>query len=109
MQAWYGRHLGVPFEGEMGGVFRWREVDGAEAMTIWSAFEADTPYFGDRTQQAMINYRVDDLDALLEALSAEGVTVVRRQDEPYGKFAWIVDLEGNRVELWQPPVEAAGT
>jgi predicted enzyme related to lactoylglutathione lyase len=103
LSAWYGAHLGVPFEGDMGGVFRWRESDGADAMTIWSPFENDTTYFGDAAQQVMINYRVADMDGLLEALRAEGVTIADRKDEPYGKFAWIVDPEGNRVELWEPP------
>ena len=103
LSAWYGTHLGVPFEGDMGGMFRWRDNDGAEAMTIWSAFDADTGYFGDRTQQVMINYRVADLDSLLEALEKEGVTIAGRQDESYGKFAWIIDPDGNRVELWEPP------
>lgn len=105
LSAWYGEHLGVPFEGDMGGVFRWRDNDGADAMTIWSAFDAETPYFGDRAQQVMINYRVADLDALVDALTREGVTIARRADEPYGKFAWVVDPEGNRVELWEPPAE----
>jgi predicted enzyme related to lactoylglutathione lyase len=72
-------------------------------MTAWSLFPADTKYFGPGTQQAMINYRVDDLDALFDQLRAADVEIdSTREDYDYGRFAWIVDPEGNRVELWQP-------
>jgi predicted enzyme related to lactoylglutathione lyase len=76
-------------------------------MTAWSAFPQDTSYFGEgeqaAPQQAMINYRVDDLDALLTALSAAGVWIdPKRDDASYGRFAWIKDCDGNRLELWQP-------
>jgi predicted enzyme related to lactoylglutathione lyase len=70
---------------------------------VWSLFPADTPYFGDGEQAAMLNFRVDDLDALLAQLAANGVWVdPKRQDEANGRFAWIKDGEGNRVELWEP-------
>ena len=66
-------------------------------------FRQDTKYFGDEPKQAMINYRVDDMDALLAKLEAAGVWIdPNRQDEVYGKFAWIKDCDGNRVELWEP-------
>jgi catechol 2,3-dioxygenase-like lactoylglutathione lyase family enzyme len=104
LQAWYERHLGVPV-GEHGYVtFPWRDLDGAEAMTVWSAFPRDTGYFGDGPQTFMINYRVDDLDAVLAALAAEGVTIdPKREDGEFGRFGWVVDPAGNRVELWEPP------
>jgi predicted enzyme related to lactoylglutathione lyase len=104
LQAWYERHLGVPVD-EKGYVsFPWRELDGKEAMTVWSAFSRDTRYFGDGPQPFMINYRVEDLDAVLAALAAEGVTVdPKREDGEFGRFGWIVDPEGNRIELWEPP------
>jgi catechol 2,3-dioxygenase-like lactoylglutathione lyase family enzyme len=106
LAAWYAKHLGVP-EGE-GGVLAF---DGPESfgMTVFSHFPADTRYFGPGGQQAMINFRVDDLDALLVELAAAGVTIdPKREDYPYGSFAWIEDPEGNRVELWQPPASASG-
>ncbi len=78
-------------------------------MTTWSLFPEDTTYFGNGNekgpQQAMVNYRVDDLDALLTQLAAAGVTIdPKREDADYGRFAWITDPEGNRIELWQPLV-----
>jgi catechol 2,3-dioxygenase-like lactoylglutathione lyase family enzyme len=102
---WYAEHLGVPVT-EWGGVlFVWDECaapDGHGA-TVWSLFPADTDYFGESGQQAMLNFRVDDLDALLEQLRAKGVWVDPKQmDEANGRFAWIRDGEGNRVELWEP-------
>ena len=101
---WYHRHLGVPV-GDMGTMFLWSdEVPAGTGMTIWSAFPDNTDYFGKGSRQAvMINYRVDDLDALLLALKTAGVTIdPHREDYGYGRFAWITDPEGNRVELWQP-------
>jgi predicted enzyme related to lactoylglutathione lyase len=72
-------------------------------MTVFAHFPRDTAYFGDGPQQAMVNLRVDDLDGLLARLAAAGVRIdPRREDLSYGRFAWIWDPEGNRVELWQP-------
>ena len=79
--------------------------DGAESMgmTVFAHFPDDTKYFGDGPQRSMINLRVDDLDALPAQLTAAGVRIDRkREDYPYGRFAWIWDPEGNRVELCQP-------
>ena len=73
-------------------------------MTVWSVFKDDTKYFDPSRAPFMINYRVDDLDALLETLRAEGVQIdPKREDFEYGRFAWIMDPEGNRIELWEPP------
>ncbi len=101
---WYRNHLGLPFADGYA-MLKWADDTDAEASTIWSAFETDTTYFGSTTQQAMVNFRVDDIDALLAKLVAEGVQIVpeRSDDEATGRFAWIVDCEGNRVELWEPP------
>ncbi len=75
-------------------------------MTVFAHLPASTKYFGDGPQQAMVNLRVDDLDGLLKQLEAAGVRIdPKRDDYPYGKFAWIWDPEGNRVELWEPAAE----
>ena len=73
-------------------------------MTVFAHFPNETGYFGDAKQQAMVNFRVDGLDALLLQLAATGVRIdPKREDHAYGRFAWIWDPEGNRVELWEPP------
>ena len=106
LTAWYAAHLKFPLT-DYGVMFAWKdELPAGTGMTIWSGFPEDTKYFGDATQQVMVNYRVDNLDALLEELTAKGVWIdPKRQDEGYGKFAWIKDCDGNRVELWQPLAE----
>ena len=88
--------------------FPWSdEVPAGTGQTSWCLFPADTKYFGEGQQQAMINYRVDDLDALIEKLAAAGVTIdPKRENADYGRFAWITDPEGNRLELWQPLAES---
>jgi predicted enzyme related to lactoylglutathione lyase len=102
--AWYERHLGIPADPEQGSaMFSATDDQGAEAITVWSPFDSDTEYFGSSGQAFMVNYRVDNLDALLEALRAEGVEIdPKREDHEYGRFAWVVDCDGNRVELWEP-------
>lgn len=101
--AWYAKHLGVQV-GEYGATFLWKdEVPEGTGMTAWNPFPQNTTYFGEGNQAVMINYRVDDLDALLAELAAAGVWIdPQRQNESYGRFAWIRDCDGNRVELWQP-------
>jgi predicted enzyme related to lactoylglutathione lyase len=103
---WYAEHLGVTLSDYGGVTFSWKdEVPAGTGMTAWSVFPQDTKYFGEGGQAFMINYRVDDLDALVEKLSAAGVWVdPHREDSEYGRFAWIKDCDGNRVELWQPLV-----
>ena len=103
LSAWYIEHLGLPAT-DWGVSFDWKdEIPAGTGQTAWSTFPADTKYFGETEQPTMINYRVDDLDALLEKLAAAGVWIdPKRQDEGYGKFAWIQDCDDNRVELWQP-------
>ena len=104
LYAWYETHLGLKREG--GGVmFRWRDKDSAEpGMTVWSLFKSDTKYFEPSAAPFMLNYRVDDLDGLLKRLRAEGVRVDdKRDDGEYGRFAWVMDPDGNRIELWEPP------
>ena len=102
--AWYKRHLGVPYDDGFAKL-KWTEDSDPDAQTIWAPFDLDTTYFGSHKQQFMLNFRVDDLDALLSDLGASGVEIVpeRSEDQTAGRFAWILDCEGNRVELWEPP------
>ena len=104
LAKWYAEHLGIQLSDFNGTAFQWSdEIPAGTGMTAWSAFPQDTQYFGEGQQAAMINYRVDDLDALLTQLSAAGVWIdPKRDDQPYGRFAWIKDCDGNRLELWQP-------
>jgi catechol 2,3-dioxygenase-like lactoylglutathione lyase family enzyme len=105
LTAWYAEHLGLAVKDWGGVVFVWDECAAPEGhgATVWSLFPTDTEYFGEGEQAAMLNFRVDDLDALVEELAAKGVWVdPKRQDEVNGRFAWIRDGEGNRVELWEP-------
>jgi len=104
MTKWYAEHLGITLSDFNGAAFAWSdEVPAGTGMTAWSTFPTDTTYLGEPTQQAMVNYRVDDLDALLLELEAKGVWIDPKRDAySYGKFAWIKDCDGNRVELWEP-------
>jgi len=105
LAAWYRRHLGLPISGGGWHVLEWRERDDPAKVgtTVWALFPRDTSYFGASKPTFMLNYRVDDLDAMLAQLRAAGVTVDERthQDEN-GRFGWATDPEGNRIELWQP-------
>lgn len=102
LSAWYAEHLGLHLE-DWGGV-RFDEETARPGFTLWAPFAADTDYFAPGTQPYMINFRVDDLDALLAQLRAAGVTVDERTDiSELGRFGWILDPEGTRIELWQPP------
>ena len=104
MKEWYAQHLGLA-DGGHGVMLPWREAENPEKeqMTIWSIFSGDTKYLEPSTASFMINYIVDDMDALLERLEKAGVKIdPKRQDESYGRFAWIYDPDGNKIELWQP-------
>lgn len=107
LREWYRVHFGLNIHPSYGGTsFRWREDDDPNKLgeTVWSIFDADTKYLEPSTASFMLNYRVADLDAVLEQLRAEGVWIDdKREDSEYGRFAWILDGEGNRIELWQPP------
>lgn len=106
INEWYAKHLGFEVS-DYGTVFKWNEVGNPDAknpaQTIWSPFKNDTKYFGPSEKPYMFNYRVENLAELLKVLKEEGVTIVGEMDEqPYGKFAWILDPEGNKIELWEP-------
>jgi predicted enzyme related to lactoylglutathione lyase len=103
MAAWYAAHLGISATPDGSLIFQGPESCG---MCVLGFFPLDTSYFGEGEQKSMLNFRVDDLDALLINLGAAGVRIdPNREDYPYGRFAWIWDPEGNRVELWQPPAD----
>lgn len=98
-RAWYRAMLGIG--GEWGASFRWAEEGGDDPYSLLSPFGAESDYFAPSDQPFMINLRVDDLDAFLADLEAKGVAVLGRQSEDYGKFAWILDPDGVKIELWQ--------
>ncbi|WP_274474771.1 VOC family protein [Mangrovimonas aestuarii] len=102
IKAWYGKHLGLPVD-DYGCSFWWRDKDGNDCSTQWSPFKEDTQYFKPSEKQFMMNFRVENLVELLETLKKEGVTIVGEIEEyDYGKFGWILDPEGNKIELWEP-------
>lgn len=102
LKAWYRDHLGLPTD-EHGETTFSHQTD-PSAMLVWSPFPADTKYFEPSQAPFMINFRVKDLEAMLAQLRAAGAAVdAKVQHEPYGKFGWVMDPEGNRIELWEPP------
>lgn len=103
-RQWYAEHLGLGVD-DYGSNFTWRSDANPErrGFTQWSPFDHDTEYFGDASQQAMVNYRVDDLDAVLARLTSAGVELVgEMQVEPFGRFQHVIDGDGHRLELWEP-------
>ncbi len=106
LQAWYQRHLGIDVQAWGGAAFSGADAEGKPlgGSTIWSIAPAQAEQFEPGTAPFMVNYRVDDLHALLKALREEGCKVLDKTDDSeYGKFGWVIDPEGNKVELWQPP------
>ena len=104
MREWYKTHLGLDTN-PYGATFEWYEsADGKKkGQTQWSPFKETTKYFEPSTKDFMINYRVENLEALVEELKKEGVTIVDKiETYDYGKFVHILDAEGNKVELWEP-------
>ena len=97
-RAWYQEKLGVG--GDWGAMFPFK-ADDPEGFTLLSPFKADSGYFAPSGEKFMINLRVDDIDGMVADLEAKGIEVIGRQDEDYGRFAWIVDPDGVKVELWQ--------
>lgn len=106
LRAWYRDHLGLDVQPWGGVSFPWHtpERPALDGVTVWSVFPDSSTYFAPSTAPFMVNYRVEDLHAVLAALRAEGCDVDPKVDESeYGKFGWVMDPEGNRVELWEPP------
>ena len=96
---WYQEILGLG--GEWGIAFPWQADETGEAYSLLSAFKASSDYFAPSEARFMVNLRVDDLDGLIADLAAKGVEILGRQDEDYGRFAWILDCDGIKLELWQ--------
>jgi predicted enzyme related to lactoylglutathione lyase len=106
LRSWYQKHLGIEVQVWGGAAFKWSNADGkpVAGTTAWSINSKDSDLFAPSAASFMVNYRVDDLHALIKALKEEGCNVLEKIDESeYGKFAWVIDPEGNKVELWQPP------
>ncbi len=106
LRAWYKRHLGIDVQAWGGAAFDWSDADGKPVggTTAWSVASAESDQFAPSSAPFMVNYRVDDLLGLVAALKAEGCNVLDKVDDSeYGKFAWVIDPEGNKAELWEPP------
>jgi len=104
LRAWYREHLGIDVQEWGGTTFRWNDPPAPEGATVWSVFPATSKYFDPSPAPFMVNYRVADLAAMLADLRAAGCNVDDKVEESeYGKFGWVMDPEGNRIELWQPP------
>jgi predicted enzyme related to lactoylglutathione lyase len=105
LKAWYAKNLGLKTS-QYGTMFEWREYPDTtkKGITQWTPFPQTTKYFDPSTKDFMINYRVENLQLLVEGLRKEGVTVVDTiETYDYGKFVHIMDIEGNKIELWEPP------
>lgn len=104
LAAWYREHLGMALEDFGGAVLRWPEDKADDGgLTVWHVADSDSQWFSPSDSSFMINYRVDDLDGLLAQLRAAGIAIVGGpESHENGKFAWIMDPDGNKVELWEP-------
>jgi len=104
LAAWYHQHLGIPLESWGGAVLRWPDdTANDKGLTVWTVADKDSQWFSPSDSAFMINYRVDDLDALIAQLRADSIQIVSGpESHENGKFAWIMDPEGNKVELWEP-------
>jgi len=99
---WYSKHLGFDTD-DYGSTFWWKDAAGKDCSTQWSPFKEDTEHFEPSKKEFMFNYRIENLKELLVTLKEEGVTIVEDMEEySYGNFGWILDNEGNKIELWEP-------
>lgn len=102
IRAWYKSHLGIETE-QYGATYHWQKENGTKGFTVWSPFKDNTTYFAPSEKDFMFNYRVENLEELLRLLKEEGVTIVGEMEVfDYGKFGWILDPDGNKIELWEP-------
>jgi predicted enzyme related to lactoylglutathione lyase len=107
LQAWYQKHLGIDVQPWGGASFDWTDGEGKPVggTTAWNIVAVDSDSFAPSTAAFMVNYRVADIKALLRALKEEGCNAAdESEDSEYGKFGWVIDPEGNKVELWEPPL-----
>ncbi|HET8809691.1 MAG TPA: VOC family protein [Flavobacteriaceae bacterium] len=103
---WYREHLGLNTD-EYGCTFWWKGKEGNDCSTQWSPFKENTEYFKPSEKEFMMNFRVENLEELLEILKKEGVQVIGEIEKfEYGKFGWVMDPEGNKIELWEPQDDA---
>jgi predicted enzyme related to lactoylglutathione lyase len=104
LAQWYSKHLGFTLEPWGGSILKWPDDKGPDrGLTVWHVAEKDGTWFSPSTSSFMINYRVDDMEALLARLRKDGIEILKGPQEDFnGSFAWIMDPEGNKVELWQP-------
>ncbi len=101
--AWYKEHLGIEADEYGSKSFNWMEESGEKAFSVWGPFKEDSDYFDPSTQPFMVNFRVRDLDGLLAHLKSKGIERIGKIEEyPFGRFAWILDPEGVKIELWEP-------
>ena len=112
LRDWYRKHLGIESDNWGGFSFQWRDdPQGLDGQTLWTVFPHDTKHFEPSKAPFMINFRVEDLDWLLTQLRNEGIEIDPKTEATeateYGKFGWIMDPDGNRIELWEPPPAAA--
>lgn len=109
LATWYREVLGLTLETWGGALLRY-EAPQHPPVLVWNVFGQSTDYFAPSMRDVMINYAVDDLDAILRKVKAKGVAVLKRDDnDPNGKFAWILDPDGNKIELWEPKREISAT
>lgn len=103
--AWYRDVLGLPLQSWGGAMLRYDAPQHPPAV-VWNVLPASSTYFAPSTSEFMINYAVDDMDAFIARLTAKGVAILKRTDDASGRFAWLLDPEGNKIELWQPKATA---
>ena len=103
IKKWYGKHLGLPID-QYGCSFWWKNEEGQRCSTHWGPMDKETSYFDPSQKPFMVNFRVEDLEGLMDILKEEGVEIIGDiETYDYGKFGWILDPEGNKIELWEPP------
>jgi predicted enzyme related to lactoylglutathione lyase len=108
LRSWYQEHLGIDVQDWGGAAFQWVDAEGkpAAGTTIWNISDSGSDYYAPGTSSFMVNYRVADLHALLDELRREGCNVLdKTEDSEFGKFGWVMDPEGNKIELWEPPAD----
>jgi len=104
LSAWYQEHLGIPIQDWGGGLIFWKGDTASDGgLTVWHAAEKDSDWFAPSKSRFMINYRVDDLEKMIEQLESAGIEIIKGPEyHENGIFAWIMDPQGNKIELWEP-------